>query len=102
MYSKLESMTLVESILAISVSLITVITSTALGVRWLTKHYFNEIKHELKPNGGQSMKDQVNRMESDILDLKNQNLKREEYHEKLDNKIDELTRLFVEYVSRQK
>ena len=95
-------MTLVESILAISVSLITVITSTALGVRWLTKHYFNEIKHELKPNGGQSMKDQVNRMESDILDLKNQNLKGEEYHEKLDNKIDELTRLFVEYVSRQK
>jgi hypothetical protein len=95
-------MTLVESILAISVSLITVITSTALGVRWLTKHYFNEIKHELKPNGGQSMKDQVNRMESDILDLKNQNLKGEEYHEKLDNKIDELTRMFVEYVSRQK
>ncbi len=95
-------MTLVESILAISVSLITVITSTALGVRWLTKHYFNEIKHELKPNGGQSMKDQVNRMESDILDLKNQNLKGEEYHEKLDNKIDELTKLFVEYVARQK
>lgn len=48
------------------------------------------------------MKDQVNRMESDILDLKNQNHKGEEYHEKLDNKIDELTRLFIEYVSRQK
>ena len=95
-------MTLVESILAISVSLITVITSTALGVRWLTKHYFNEIKHEMKPNSGASMKDQVTRIEGDILDLKNQNLKGEEYHEKLDNKIDELTRMFVEYVSRQK
>ena len=95
-------MTLVESILAISVSLITVITSTALGVRWLTKHYFDEIKHEMKPNGGASIKDQVNRMEKDITDLKNQNLKGEEYHEKLDNKIDELTRMFVEYVSRKK
>jgi len=95
-------MTMVESILAIAISLITIITSTALGVRWLTKHYFDEIKHEMKPNGGQSMKDQVNRMEADICDLKNQNLKGEEYHEKLDNKIDELTRLFVEYVSRQK
>ena len=102
MYSKLDSMTLVETMLAIIVSLITVITSTALGVRWLTKHYFDEIKHEMKPNGGSSLKDQVNRMESDILDLKNQNLKGEEYHEKLDNKIDELTRMFVEYVSRQK
>jgi hypothetical protein len=95
-------MNMVESILAIVISLITVITSTALGVRWLTKHYFEEIKHEMKPNGGQSMKDQVNRMESDISELKNQNLKGEEYHEKLDNKIDELTRMFVEYVSRQK
>jgi hypothetical protein len=95
-------MTLVESILAISVSLITVITSTALGVRWLTKHYFEEIKHEMKPNGGASIKDQVNRMEKDILDLKNQNLKGEEYHEKLDNKIDDLTRMFVDYISRQK
>ena len=93
-------MTMIESVLAIVISLITVITSTAFGVRWLTKHYFDEIKHEMKPNGGQSMKDQVNRMESDILDLKTQNHKGEEYHEKLDSKIDNLTGLFVEYVSR--
>ena len=54
------------------------------------------------PNGGSSMKDQVSRMESDILDLKVQNHKGEEYHEKLDKKIDDLTKLFVEYVARQK
>ena len=95
-------MTLVESVLAIAISLITIITSTALGVRWLTKHYFQEIKHEMKPNGGTSIKDQVSRMESDILDLKVQNHKGEEYHEKLDKKIDDLTKLFIEYVSRQK
>jgi hypothetical protein len=95
-------MNMIESVLAIIISLITVITSTTLGVRWLTKHYFDEIKHEMKPNGGQSMKDQVNRIEKDIEDLKHQNLKGEEYHEKLDNKIDELTKIFIEYVSRQK
>jgi hypothetical protein len=95
-------MTMVESILAIAISLITIITSTALGVRWLTKHYFQEIKHEMKPNGGTSIKDQVNRIEVDILDLKSQNHKGEEYHEKLDKKIDDLTKLFVEYVARQK
>ena len=93
---------MVESILAIAISLITIITSTALGVRWLTKHYFQEIKHEMKPNGGTSIKDQVNRIEVDILDLKSQNHKGEEYHEKLDKKIDDLTKLFVEYVARQK
>lgn len=56
----------------------------------------------MKPNGGASIKDQVNRMEQDICDLKNQNEKGEEYHEKLDAKIDHLTTLFIEYVSRQK
>ncbi len=95
-------MNMVESVLAIVISLITVLTSTALGVRWLTKHYFQEIKHEIKPNGGTSIKDQVNRMELDILDLKIQNHKGEEYHEKLDKKIDDLTKMFVEYVARQK
>jgi hypothetical protein len=95
-------MTTAEAIIAIVVSLTTVITSSALGIRWLTKHYFDEIKHELKPNSGASMKDQVNRMEQDILDLKSQNSQGELYHEKLDTKIDNLTKLFVEYVSRQK
>lgn len=93
-------MTLIESILAITISLVTIITSAAVGVRWLTKHYFDEIKHELKPNSGLSMKDQVSRMEKDILDLKNQNHKGEEYHEKLDQKIENLTKLFVEYITR--
>jgi hypothetical protein len=102
MYSKIDSMTVIESVLALVISIATIITSVGLGVRWLTKHYFDEIKHEIKPNGGSSMKDQVNRMEADICDLKNQNLKGEEYHEKLDKKIDDLTKLFVEYVSRQK
>lgn len=95
-------MTLIESILAIVISITTIITSVALGVRWLTKHYFDEIKHEMKPNGGASIKDQVNRMEKDIVDLKNQNLKGEEYHEKLDQKIENLTNLFIEYVARVK
>ena len=91
-----------ETIISIVVSIATVISSSAFGVRWLVKHYFEEIKHEMKPNSGQSIKDQVTRMEKDICDLKNQNEKGEEYHEKLDSKIDELTRMFVEYVSRQK
>jgi hypothetical protein len=91
-----------ETIISIVVSISTVIASSAFGVRWLTKHYFDEIKHEMKPNGGASLKDQVNRMEKDICDLKSQNEKGEEYHEKLDQKIEHLTALFVEYVSRQK
>ena len=75
-------MTLIESILAITISLVTIITSTALGVRWLTKHYFDEIKHEMKPNSGTSIKDQVTRLESRT--------------ETLEHKLDKIYDLLVE------
>lgn len=88
-------------ILGISISIATVITLVASGVRWLTKHYFDEIKKELKPNSGSSLKDQVTRLEGDILDLKVQNEQGEKFHEKLDNKIDKLTEIFIEYVSKK-
>jgi hypothetical protein len=35
------------------------------AVRWLVKHYLNE----LRPNGGSSMKDSLKRMEERIDDL---------------------------------
>ena len=57
-------MTMLESVLAITISLSTIITTASLGVKWLVKHYFDEIKKEIKPNSGSSMKDQVTRLES--------------------------------------
>jgi len=47
------------------VALISIIGSVALGVKWLVKHYLNE----LKPNGGTSVKDQVNRLESRVDEI---------------------------------
>ena len=46
--------------LALAVS--TLVGSFALMVRWLVKHYLEE----LKPNGGSSVKDQVNRLEARV------------------------------------
>jgi uncharacterized protein YciW len=40
----------------------TIIAGAATGVRWLVKHYLAE----LKPNGGGSVKDQVNRLEERV------------------------------------
>ena len=42
-----------------------IIGAIATGVRWLVKHYLNE----LKPNGGSSMKDSLVRLEQLIEDL---------------------------------
>lgn len=95
-------MNLLESIIAVIVGISTLITASALGVKWLTKHYFEEIKHELKPNSGTSIKDQVTRMESEIIGLKKQNENGEEFHKRLDNKIDHLTDVFIDYISKTK
>jgi hypothetical protein len=40
----------------------TLVGSFAVMVRWLVKHYLEE----LKPNGGSSVKDQVNRLEARV------------------------------------
>lgn len=53
---------------AIAVAVTTVIGSFIGSVRWLVKHYLAE----LKPNGGSSMNDRLNRLEArvdTILDL---------------------------------
>ena len=47
---------------AIAVAVTTVIGSFIGSVRWLVKHYLNE----LKPNSGSSMRDQVTRLEARV------------------------------------
>jgi hypothetical protein len=44
---------------ALTLTLLTITTIVAGGIRWLVKHYLNE----LKPNSGSSLKDSVNRLE---------------------------------------
>jgi hypothetical protein len=46
----------------IIVSVLSIIGSLALGVRWMVKHYLSE----LRPNSGSSIKDQVNRLEQKV------------------------------------
>lgn len=81
---------------------LTILTVIGVGLRWVIRHYLKDILHEVKPNSGTSIKDQVTRLEKDIEELKNQNVKGEDYHEKLDSKIDHLTEMFINYISRQK
>jgi hypothetical protein len=49
----------------IGVGVCAISTSLFMGVRFLIKSYLNE----LKPNGGSSIKDQMNRLEQRVDDL---------------------------------
>lgn len=50
---------------AIAVAVCTLVGAFATAVRWLVKHFLNE----LKPNSGSSLKDQVNRLESRVDEI---------------------------------
>jgi len=65
-------MSMLESLVAVTVGIISILGSLVFVIRHLIKHYFAE----LKPNGGSSIKDQVNRLEKQ--------------HEKLDSKVDKI------------
>jgi len=49
----------------VAVAVMTIVGGFVGAVRWLVKHYLNE----LKPNGGSSLKDSVTRLEERIDDL---------------------------------
>jgi hypothetical protein len=74
------------------VGILTIITSVSLGVKWLVKHYFDEIKAELKPNSGSSLKDQVMRLERE---MEYANIKRKD----MSNKLDHMYEILLEYIA---
>jgi hypothetical protein len=81
--------------LPIVIGIATVITGTAAGVRFLVKHYFEEITHELKPNSGSSMKDQVTRLEANQAEItKTQKADTERFDHKLDKLEDKVDKIF--------
>lgn len=82
-----------ESWVGIIVGISTIITSIGLGVKWLTKHYFEEIKHELKPNGGSSLKDQVNRLERDMREA-------DQRRKEMSNKLDHMYEILLDYIAK--
>ena len=49
----------------LTVAVMTIVGGFAAGVRWLVKHYLNE----LKPNGGSSVKDSIDRLERQVEEI---------------------------------
>ena len=59
-------------------TLLSIVTIVGIGTRWIVKKYVEDIIYEMKPNSGNSMKDQITRLESKtekIFDLMIEHLK---------------------------
>jgi hypothetical protein len=75
---------------ALILSILSIFAIVAGGIKWLVKHYLNE----LKPNSGSSLKDAVNRLEArqneaDIL--------RKDLNRKLDHMYD----ILIDFIASQ-
>lgn len=82
----------IESWVAVIVGIITIVTSIGMFIRWIVKHYLDE----LRPNHGSSIKDQITRLESRQEELEK---KMDSQHNKLEKKIDKLFDTLIDHLS---
>lgn len=75
------------------VAILTIVSSIAFGIKWLVKHYLSE----LKPNGGSSVKDQINRLESSVEDQRIDSL---ESRNRQEAKLDEMYKILLEHIAK--
>jgi hypothetical protein len=98
----MTTLEITQMVIGILVSVGTFIGLSSAGVRWLVKHYFNDIKHELKPNGGSSLKDQVNRMERQHKEFKDRLDEADILRRDMNKKIDKMYDLLLDYIANKK
>jgi hypothetical protein len=80
-------------VIEIIIGIATIVAFAAGSIKWLTKHYFAEIKAELKPNSGSSIKDQITRLEEKSKDA-------EEDRKLLHAKIDKMYDVLLDHISK--
>lgn len=76
---------------AFFVAIFTLTGGLATAIRWMVKHYLAE----LKPNGGGSLKDTVNRLEQRVNEADVQRAK-------MDTKLDKMYEILLQYIAKDK
>ena len=83
-------------IVGIAVGITTIVSAFAITVRWLVKHYLQE----LKPNSGSSLKDQVNRLEARIQASETWGKETYRRTEKLEEQIDDFYAKLIRHLDK--
>jgi hypothetical protein len=83
--------------------LLTILSIVALitaGIKWLVKHYFEEIKSELKPNSGSSLKDQVTRLESQHQIFQERINEADAMRREMNSKLDKMYLILLDHIAK--
>jgi len=75
------------------VAILTIVSSIALAIKWMVKHYLIE----LKPNSGSSMKDQISRLETALNEQRIDSFKSRDRQEK---KLDEMYQILIDHIAK--
>jgi hypothetical protein len=83
----------------LAVGIISIVTAIGAFTRYVIKNYLRQelqvIKHELQPNSGSSMKDQVTRLETNQIHItETQKADSERFDHKLDKLEDKVDKMF--------
>jgi hypothetical protein len=70
------------------------------GVRWVIRKYLQDMLHELKPNSGSSIKDQVTRLEKNFKQIEHQQSEADLLRKEMNKKIDHMYDVLLDYISR--
>jgi hypothetical protein len=93
----------VPIILGILGILTAILAAVRFFVRYHVKEGMQDIRHELRPNGGSSIKDQVTRLEAKQIEIANKQHEDDERFEKrldkLEGKVDDVLKIVIEKLS---
>lgn len=87
-------------VIEIIIGMSTILAGFAAAIKWLTKHYFDEIRAELKPNSGSSLKDQVSRMEQQHKTFQSRLDEADEMRRDMNHKLDKMYIILLDYISK--
>ena len=80
---------------SLTLSILSILGVIVGSIRFLVKHYFAEMKAELKPNSGSSLKDQVTRLEMRVNEA-------DATRRDMDRKLDKMYSILIEYIANNK
>lgn len=89
----------IQDWLGLTLTALSILTIVGLAIKWVIRHYLKDIIHELKPNGGSSLKDQVNRLEKNLSSLEIQHQEYNEQRKAINLKIDHMYDALLKYIS---
>lgn len=79
--------------LGLTLTSLSILTIIGVALRWVIRHYVQDIAKELKPNGGSSLKDQVNRLEKEMKEA-------DQVRKEMNKKIDHMYEVLLDYISK--